>query len=83
MTVNLELKPDVEETLTAQARVRGLSLAAYLQRLVEDSARGVSPPASNPPRFRLMLDRLAEMGRDLPHLPLSALSRESIYRDRG
>lgn len=83
MTVRLELKPDVEANLTAQARSRGIPLDAYLQSLIEDMARQKAAPSTNLQRFRATLDALAEMGRNLPSLPLDALSRESIYQDRG
>lgn len=81
MTVRLELKPDVEANLAAQARARGIPLDAYLQGVIEDLAR---PEAARPASLKDLeatLDALAEMGRDLPHLPSSALSRESIYQD--
>ncbi len=35
MTVTLNLKPELEAGLSAHARATGLSLEAYLQRLVE------------------------------------------------
>ena len=82
MTVRLELKPDVEAHLIAQARARGVELSAYLQSVLEDLARTQSgPPAPRLQDVRATLDALAEMGRDLPRLPSSAFSRESIYRD--
>jgi hypothetical protein len=81
MTVRLELKPDIEANLAAQARARGVALDAYLQGVIEDLARAEGAPAASPQEIEATLDRLAEMGRDLPHLPLSAFSRESIYRD--
>ena len=39
MTVRLELKPDIEANLAAQARARGVPLDAYLQSVVENLAR--------------------------------------------
>jgi hypothetical protein len=41
MTVRLELKPDIEANLAAQARARGIPLDAYLQRVIEDLAREI------------------------------------------
>jgi hypothetical protein len=81
MTVRLELKPEVEANLAAQARARGVPLDAYLQGVIEDLARtGAARPASLQ-EIESTLDALAEMGKDLPHLPSSAFSRESIYQD--
>lgn len=81
MTVRLELKPEVEAALADQAKTKGLPLEAYLQDVVEDLAHAHAAPRQNVERFRAALDRLAEMGKNLPHLPSSAFTRESIYQD--
>ncbi len=81
MTVRLELKPDVEANLAAQARARGVALDAYLQRVIEDLAGTEVAHPAKLQEIEAALDALAEMGRGLPHLPSSAFSRESIYRD--
>ncbi|MBZ5725639.1 MAG: hypothetical protein LAP87_11655 [Acidobacteriia bacterium] len=83
MTVRLKLKPDVEANLAAQARARGIPLDTYLQGVIEDLAHGGVAPSTSLQEFRDTLDRLAEMGRNLPPLDPAALSRESIYHDRG
>lgn len=38
MTVTLDLKPDVEKSLVAQAQERGVSLHDYLQEIVTKAA---------------------------------------------
>ncbi|MEX2301634.1 MAG: hypothetical protein WD733_11890 [Bryobacterales bacterium] len=81
MTVRLDLRPDVEANLAAQARARGVPLEVYLQRVIEDLARSAEVPPASLQDLEATLDALAEMGRDLPHLPSSAFSRENIYRD--
>jgi hypothetical protein len=81
MTVRLELKPEVEAVLVDRARAKGVPLDAYLQDVIEDLAHATAPPSRNVERFRVALDRLAEMGKNLPHLPSSAFTRESIYQD--
>ena len=81
MTVRLELKPDIEANLAAQARARGVPLDAYLQSVVEDLARTEAGRPASLQDVEATLDALVEMGRGLPHLPSSAFSRESIYRD--
>jgi len=83
MTVRLDLKPEVEGYLAAQARAKGVALDAYLEGVIEDLARSeVAPPASAPD-IAASLDALAEMGKGLPILPPSALTRDSIYQDRN
>jgi hypothetical protein len=81
LTVRLELKPDVEANLAAQARARGVALDAYLQRVIEDLAGTEAAHPAKLQEIEAALDALAHMGRGLPHLPSSAFSRESIYRD--
>ena len=81
MTVRLEIGPDIEATLAAQARARGIPLDAYLQEAIGALARTKAAPPTSLQDLRLTLDALAEMGRGLPHLPSSAFSRESIYQD--
>ena len=82
MTVHLDLKPDVEAKLMAQAQARGVTLDAYLQAVIDDLGRADDAGAPGPKELEAALDALAGMGRDLPHLPSSAFTRESIYRDR-
>jgi hypothetical protein len=82
MTVRLELRPEIEANLAAQARARGVTLDVYLQNVVEDLARSESEREVGVKRITVALDKLAELGRDTPELPDSALTRESIYKDR-
>jgi len=83
MTVRLDLRSDVEAQLAAQARARGVPLDAYLQGVIEDLARIDAVRPASPREIEAALDSLAEMGRGLPRLPSSALSRESIYQDHS
>lgn len=82
MTVRLDLKPDIEARLTAQAASKGVPLEAYLQSMIEELARTDPPPVVDIQEFRVTLDKLAEMGRSLPHRTSSAFSRESIYQEQ-
>ncbi len=81
MTVKVELKPEVAASLHAQAAARGISVEEYVRQVIEDQA-GVQPARkATPEEIEAMLDELAEMGKDLPHLPSSAFTRDSIYQD--
>jgi hypothetical protein len=81
MTVRLELKPEVEAALADQARAKSVPLDAYLQKVIEDLAHAHRAPRRDAERLRAALDKLAEMGKGLPHLPSSAFTRESIDQD--
>lgn len=81
MTVRLELNPEIEAALADQARAKGLSLDAYLKSLIEQHVQAHAANKPDVKRFQAALDRLAEMGKNLPHLPSSAFTRESMYQD--
>ena len=83
MTVTIQLPSDLEALLVAQARDHGLELPQYLERLlrgqVAPQAGSILSPAERAAAWR-------ESSRGLPHTPpLSdeAISRDSIYGDRG
>jgi hypothetical protein len=83
MTVTIELPPEIEADLAAQAEARGLPLAQYLQYLLRERVPVLSGVALSPGE-RAALWR--ESVKGLPHTPpLSdeSISRESIYGDLG
>jgi len=81
MTVSLELRPEVEASLNDQAKAKGVPLHAYLQDLIEHLAHAQAVQKPDVEEFRAALDRLAEMGKNLPRVPSSAFHRENIYRN--
>lgn len=84
MALVLQLPPDLEQTLQEQAKAHGLSLAEYVQSLLEkQSTLHSRRPKLSPEQFEANLDALTQFADKIPDLPLEALSRESIYRDHG
>jgi hypothetical protein len=92
MTVTIELPLEIETSLLAQAEALGLDVTAYLQNLLREQitartgAATTSRPADELPeewvhRFTAWSEGPAHA--NLPDLPDDALSRESIYADRG
>lgn len=83
MTVTIELPPEIEVGLIAQAEAQGLALPQYVQRLLlERFPSGVSTPLSAAGRASAWRESV----KGLPHTPpLSdeAISRDSIYGNRG
>jgi hypothetical protein len=81
MNVTLELKPEIEHRVTAEAAARGVSVEAYLTSLIEDRALLLGPETITPEQFEADMDLLADGSERLPVLPPDAFSRESIYAD--
>jgi len=81
MTLQLELKPDVEANLKAQAASQGVALEHFALKVLEDQAarRPAKSGKLTVEGFNEMLRELAEGSETLPKLPTSAFSRESIY----
>ena len=53
MTITLDLQPEIEKGLLAQAQARGVSLTDYVQEIVTREAR-VSEPVGKPPARNLV-----------------------------
>jgi hypothetical protein len=80
MSVTIDLPPDVEASLAAQAAARGVSLAEHLRRLLVAQARGSG--ARETPEERVKLWRDVSGLPDTKPLSDEAISRESIYSER-
>jgi hypothetical protein len=77
MTIKLDLKPETEARLIAQAKMQGVSVDCYLESLIERHLA-----AQSQPEWQTLLDQLGRSPSLAKALPLSdqAISRESIYR---
>ena len=54
MTITLDLAPDIEQGLLAQAQAKGLSITDYVEEIVEQQARQTAPsPAPSSPAKNL------------------------------
>lgn len=86
MTVTLDLKPEVEERIVAEAKARGLSVETYILNVLEKEATNGEASFAlrgTPEQWKTAFLEWAHAERP-PHPPLSdeAMSRESIYRER-
>jgi hypothetical protein len=86
MTLTLELSPEREAVLTAQARARGMSIEQWLLELTEQAAPTPSIAhlqRTNPQEWARQFRAWAEShDPNTPVLSDEAMSRESIYPDR-
>jgi hypothetical protein len=81
MTIHVELGPDVEAGLAAQAKARGVSLEAYVQQVLRDRSAAIGLSQGGPKERARLFEAWA---RDHPHTPpLSdeAIKRENLVRD--
>ena len=86
MTITLDLKPEVEAELKAQAQAAGLSLAQFLSRELEAIAPVIpaqsSETAAGSDQWERELDEWLDSFPQHPVLSDEALKRENWYPDR-
>jgi hypothetical protein len=82
MIVTLSLSPEVESSLMARARTRGVSLDDYLEELVaREAGLAASPSTSGEEKARAFV-QWAKGHRDTPPLSDEDISRATMYPDR-
>ena len=84
MTIKVELKPETEARLVAQARSQGVPLEQLAERLLQEAltSRALPNGVLTVEEFHRMLEGMAEGSENLPNLPTESFSRESFYEDR-
>ena len=82
MTVMLELRPEVEATLLAQAQANGMSLEEYLLSMVEGAAVLAVQRDLSPEKRAAAFEAWSAGHRSTPDLSDQAISRESMYQGR-
>lgn len=83
MTVTLNLKPEVEAGLLAQAQANGMSLEEYLLSMVEGAALSASHKTLRPEERAAAFEAWSANHRPTPDLSDYAVSRESMYEGRN
>lgn len=81
----VELNPEIEAQLVAEARVRGIPLEKVAERLLQEALASLSVPQGNltVEGFHTMLNALPAGSEGLPNLPTESFTRESFYEDRA
>jgi hypothetical protein len=78
----LELKPEVEARLLAQAQANGMSLEEYLLSMVEGAAVLAVQKDLSPEKRAAAFEAWSAGHRSTPDLSDQAISRESMYQGR-
>jgi hypothetical protein len=81
MTVKLDLKPDVQAGLLAQAEARGLPLEAYLEQVLRERSKAVDINRSGPAEKARAFRAWAANHPHTPPLSDDAIRRENLVRD--
>ena len=84
MTIKVELNPEMEARLVAQARSEGVPLEELAERLLQEAltAGSLQGGTLTVEEFHRMLEGMAEGSEKLPNLPTGSFSRESFYEER-
>lgn len=82
MTVTLNLKPEVEAGLLAQAKGAGMSLEEYLLSMVEGIMLPAMPRIPSPEQRAAAFEAWSASHRATPPLSDYAVSREAMYEGR-
>lgn len=86
MTVTLDLKPEVEERIVAEAKARGLSVESYILSVLEKDATNreanFALTATLEEWKKAFLEWVHTERAAHPPLSDEAISREGIYRER-
>jgi hypothetical protein len=80
--MSLHLRPDLEDRLQGLAAAAGLSLEAFLQRVVEERTGGAAPSRLSAEEWSRQFEKWADSFPSAPPIPDEALSRENLYPDR-
>ncbi len=85
MTIRVELNPETERQLAAEALARGIALELYAQRLLQEvmASRSRGRPRASQEEFRAFLDVLASKAPNVPQLRSETFSREMIYGEHA
>ena len=84
MTIQVDLNPEMEARLIAEARSQGVPLEKLAERLLKEALTATSLPhgALTVDEFHRMLEDIAEGSDKLPNLSTESFSRESFYEDQ-
>jgi hypothetical protein len=81
MTLHVEISPEREAALRAEAQMRGVEVEELARQMIEHPNIPPSRVPLDPALRRRLLKELAEIGADLEPNPEETYSRETIYFD--
>ena len=81
--IQVQLRPEIEARLAAEAEARGVEVQVYVERLLEQAiTTGTVPPRRRTrEEMRAFFEAMAANSDKIPQLPDEAFTRESFYQD--
>jgi hypothetical protein len=81
--IQIELAPEIEARLAAEARAHGVEIRTYVVNLLEQAmaARTAEPRRRTREEMSAFFDAMAAHSDKIPQLPDAAFTRESFYQD--
>lgn len=82
--IEVELRPEVEARLAAEAKAKGVEVKTYIETLLEEavfSTTHAMPPQPTGEDMRLFFQAMTADSAKIPQLPDEAFQRENFYQD--
>ena len=81
--IQLELRPEVEARLAAEAQAHGVDIEVYVESLLEQAVTAVTsqPRLRTREEMQAFYNVLAAHSDKIPQLQEEAFTRESFYQD--
>lgn len=81
--IQIELRPEVEARLAAEAHARGIEMRTYVESLLEQAVatRGAPPRQRTREEMAAFFEAMTVNSQNIPQLPDEAFTRESFYQD--
>ena len=82
MSITLNLRPEIEAGLLAQAQANGMTLEEYLLSMVEGAVFSAARKTLTPEQRAVAFEAWSASHRPTPPLSDDAVSREAMYESR-
>jgi hypothetical protein len=82
--IQVQLSPEVEARIQAQARAQGIEMETYLKSLIENAVHATpiaTPQSASARNMNAFFEAMAAHSDKIPELPDEAFTRESFYQD--
>lgn len=79
--IQIELRPEIEALLAAEAQARGVEIRTYAARLIEQAVSSRTHHKPTDEEMRAFFQAMVLNSEKIPQLPDEAFQRASFYQD--